>query len=226
MKLKTLILTLLLSAQAYGYQHIPVQEGTPVSAHVSATALNRIAVENDRIVSIKGTTGEFELDKDPELGQIFIKPAVEKEEPIDVFITTEKGHTYALSLIAADTGAENIVLAPIGNGITALAEKSDSYEMLLKNIVKAMHTQTVLEGFITENAKIKLPKVHGAEVQHLQSYAGNSLLGEILEVSNRSSEALILTESDFYGEGVRAVAIVNKVISAKGKTRVYRVRSE
>jgi type-F conjugative transfer system secretin TraK len=205
------------------YQRIPVQEGIEVNAVVSTTALNRLAVENDRIASVKGTDREFELDKDGELGQVFLKPLV-KEGPIHLFITTEKGHTYTLGLTTHERGAESIVLTPIGV-ITTLLPHSNAYESLLKELIKAMHTQQALEGFVVESAKVKLPNVKGIKVTHLQSYVGQSLLGQILEVSNVTDAPLQLTELQFYLPGVRAIAIVDKVLAPKAKTRLYWVRT-
>jgi len=208
----------------FAQQRIPVQEGIEVHGVVSINALNRIAVENDRILTIKGTQGEFELDKDGELGQIFLKPLKEKEEPIHVFIITENGHTYSLGLSSQELGAESIVLVPINDSIAAKWEQSSAYESLLKSIIQAMHGQSHLDGFLIENAKVKLPKIQGASVVQLQSYSGHQLLGQVLEVSNTTTETLHLMEPEFYGEGVRAISIVNKTLPPKGKTRVYWVR--
>ena len=204
------------------YQRIPVQEGVEVNAVVSSNALNRLAVDNDRIANVKGTGGEFELDKDTELGQVFLKPLV--KGPIHIFITTEKGHTYNLGLTTHELGAESIVLTPIG-ATSAQWQQSGSYESLLKELIKAMHTQNALEGFVVESAKVKLPSVKGAKVVHIQSYLGQSLLGQILEISNTSNEPLHLTELEFYLPGVRAVAIVDKLLAPKAKTRLYLVRT-
>jgi len=201
------------------HQRIPLQTGVSVNAFISTRALNRIAVEEDRIVSVKGETGQFELDNDVELGEVFIKPVNESDKPIPLFISTEKGNTYALSLNPKDIAAENIVLVP-----EATFEKSNAYEAALQAIVKAMHTQTALEGFAIDNAKIKLPNVLGAKVTHLQSYASHQLLGQILEVYNAGEDEILLTEESFSGEGVRAVSIVNPILLAHDKTRVYVVR--
>ncbi len=226
MKKVALIFLTLFSLTVNAYQRIPVQEASPISANVSADALNRIAVENDRIIGVKGTSGQFELDKDVEAGQIFVKPVVkEGDEPIHIFITTEKGRTYSLGLIVSEIGAESIVLAPLEDSIATTGEKSSSYESALKELVKAMHTQTTLEGFSIERAQLKLPKIQGAQVSHVQSYAGRQLLGEVLEVTNNNHEAIFLTEADFYREGIRAVSIIDKAMPAKSKTRVYLVRS-
>ncbi len=204
-------------------QRIPVQEGVEVNAVISYNALNRIAVLNDRIVSVKGNSGQFELDKDTELGQVFLKPLV-KEGPIALFITTEKGHTYNLGLTTHERGAESIVLTPMMD-VSVKWQQSSSYESLLKEIIKAMHTQSPLEGFVIENAKVKLPNIKGIKVVPLQSYLGQSLLGQTLELSNTTTEPLHLTELQFYLPGVRAVVIIDKVLAPRAKTRLYWVRN-
>jgi type-F conjugative transfer system secretin TraK len=202
---------------------VPVLEGYEVSANIAAEGLNRIAVEDDKIISVKGTTGQFVLDKDDALGQIYIKPTPEaKDKPIHLYISTESGSTYSLSLTSSEISPESIVLIP-EKKVEQNWEKSASYENSSKEIIKAMHTQS-FEGYTVDKAKIRLPKIRDIHVTHLQTYLGVKLFGEVLEVRNNLNEDTLLNESDFYWEGVRAVSIVDKILPAKGKTRVYLVR--
>jgi type-F conjugative transfer system secretin TraK len=157
------------------------------------------------------------------LGQVFLKPLV-SEGPIPIFISTEKGHTYHLGLTTHERGAESIVLAPLGE-MAAEWQQSSSYESLLKTIIQAMHTQSPLEGFVIENAKIRLPNIKGIQVKSLQSYLGASILGHVLEISNTTTEPIALTELEFALPGVRAVSIITKTLAPKAKTRLYLVRS-
>lgn len=220
---KWLLPLLLFPIVSVAQQRIPIQEGVEVTAKIAPDALNRIAVQGDRIVQIKGITGQFEYDKDETLGQIFIKPTIaELDKPIQLFMMTEKGYTYSLKLTNQATGAESIVLVPFEENVAW--EKASSYEAALKEIIKAMHTQSVLEGFSIQNAKLNLPKIQGAKVTHLQSYAGKQLLGQILEVTNTSQTEVLLTEQAFYFEGVRAISIVEPIVPVGHKTRVYWVR--
>lgn len=221
MKKFWIILLSLSVSQVIASQHIPVQEGVEVNAVVSTQALNRIAVENDRISSVKGNAGQFELDKDTDLGQIFLKP-LGSDVPIPIFITTEKGHTYHLGLTTHDLSAENIVLVPLE--ANHAWQQSAPYESLLKALIQAMHTQSYLEGFLVENRKLKTPPLKGARLSQLQTYTGQALVGQVLEVSNSSPQTLELCETDFYFPGLRAVSILNKSLSPKAKTRVYLVR--
>jgi len=215
------IASVLFSAMAIAQQQIPVQEGTEVSIRVSSDALNRLAVQDDRIMTVKGITGQFQLDKDNDTGQVFIKPiATDKQELIHLFLLTEKGHTYPLSLTLQEGAAESILLMPLETAPTEW-KQSSNYETLLRTLVQAMHNQTPMEGFIVNKVKIQTPVIKHATIKHLQSYTGRSLQGQILEVTNKSKEELVLTEEMFQLKGVRVVSILNPILSSFSKTRVY-----
>ncbi len=220
-KILIVIFSVLFCAFVAAEQKIPVQEGTEVSVTVSSNTLNRLAVENDRIMTVKGITGQFQLDKDNDTGQVFIKPiATDKEELIHLFLLTEKGHTYPLSLSLHTGAAESILLMPLEIE-PAQWEQSSSYETLLRTLLKAMHNQTPVEGFIIHKIKTQIPIIKQAKVNHLQTYTGKQLQGHVLEVTNTSKEELVLTEQMFQLNGVRAVSILNPILSARAKTRVY-----
>ena len=220
-----MMLGLLSPTVVHAQQIITVQEGVEVSATLSSKALNRIAVQNDRILSVKGTQGEFELDKDNELGQVFVKPhPQESQEPIHLFLSTEAGKTYALALLPQDTSAQSILLVPAGLSLVPW-EQAGAYEASIKTLIKAMHTQSELEGFSVERLKIRLPSIQGAKLLVLQSYSGHPFVGEVLELHNTTKQSLNLHEMDFYVEGTRAITVMDKRLPPHAKTRVYRVRS-
>jgi len=215
------IASVLFCAFVAAQQQIPVQEGTEVSITVSSNTLNRLAVENDRIMTVKGITGQFQLDKDGESGQVFIQPiATDKQELIHLFLLTEKGHTYPLSLALHEGPAESILLMPIESEPTQW-EQSSNYETLLRTLVQAMHNQTALEGFVLNKVKARVPTIKDAKVTYLQTYTGTQLQGHILEVTNACKEELILTEQMFQLKGIRAVSILNPILCSHAKTRVY-----
>jgi len=218
------VLSLFMTTICHAQQKVPAQDGMEVSVTVSRQVLNRIAVENDRIMNVKGISGQFELDKDADLGQVFLKPIkVDEHELIHLFLVTEKGYTYPLSLTVKEGVAQSILLMPLEDKI-AQWEQSSSYETLLKIFASNMVNQNDLEGF-SESPKNKahLPKIKDLKVTHLKSYKGHSLQGEVLEISNKSKEILFLTEEDFYQSGTRAVAIINPELLPGAKTYVYRV---
>ena len=220
-KILMTVMSILFCAIAIAEQQVPVQEGSEVSISVSSNTLNRLAVQNDRIMTVKGITGQFQLDKDGESGQVFIKPiATDKQELIHLFLLTEKGHTYPLSLSLNEGAAQSILLMPMEPEPTQW-EQSSSYETLLRTLLKAMHNQTPVEGFIVNKIKTQIPIIKQAKINYLQTYTGKQLQGHVLEVTNTSEEELVLTEQLFQLNGVRAVSILNPILSARAKTRVY-----
>ena len=203
-------------------QRVSVRDGMHVKAIISQNALNRIAVNNDRILYIKGNSGEFQSDKDNDFGEIHIKPLI-MDKPIYIFVKTEKGRTYNLRLEAQNKGAESIILMPVENNAVQWG-KAGTYEEMIKVLIKAMHNQDEIEGYMVGEASIKFPKIQNTTVKSLKTYMNDKLLGVVCEVSNTSNEEVYLPELEFSLVGVRAVSVVNKVLPPKAKTRVYLVR--
>lgn len=205
-------------------QKIVIKEGETVTAHVSNVGLNRIAVADDRILSIKGITGQFQMDKDPHLGQIFLQPTlVDKDDPIHLFITTEKGNTFTLSLLTHELAPENIVLVP-QTVETIKQEKTSNYDMKLINLIKAMHNQMPIDGYSIKTINNKSKSLYGATVIHLQSFMGDKIKGEHYEIYNGKKDMVHLRVKDFYMDDVHAIAIMNNILLPGTKTQVYLIK--
>lgn len=223
-----LITCLLLSIPmlSYAEQRLFIQEGGNVTANISASSLNRIAVQGDRIANVKGMTGQFQLEKDLNLGQVFIQPnSPEDKAPIHIYITTEQGKTYSLTLLSNDMPAENIVL--VSNSVQDKEiswEKTSSYETTIVNIIKAMHNDAPLEGFYSSQKAKNDYQIPGLSISSRHAYLGSKLQGHSYEIKNEMDDDVTLNTSDFYKSGIRAISILNKSLSPQSKTTVYVVR--
>ncbi len=220
------LLLLFIPVLAQAEQRLVVREGGSITANISATSLNRITVQGDRISAIKGTAGQFHLEKDLSVGQIFIQPtSPEDKAPIHVYITTEKGHTYSLTLLGSDMPAESIILTGPNNQ-TGVAnwDKTASYEAVIVNMIKALHNKEMLEGFSPSEVTKNTYKIKGLLVKSCDSYLGHKLQGLGYEIENISDEELNIKESDFYKPGIRAISILNTSLAPQGKTKLYVVR--
>lgn len=224
---KTVAMGLLfLPVLAHAEQRLMIRGGGSATANVAISTLNRIAVQGDRIASIKGKTGQFRIEKDLTLGQIFIEPTpTEDKAPIHLYITTEQGYTYSLTLLCEDIPAENIILVSTSTeNKLASWDKTASYESTIVNIIKSMHNQVDLEGFTSHEKSKNNYKITGLLVKNKESYIGDKLQGYRYEVENISDDDLEIKEADFYKSGVRAISILNKRLSPQDKTTVYVVR--
>lgn len=224
---KGIILALMcMPALAQAEQRLVIREGGSATANISASSLNRLSVQGDRISTIKGTTGQFHLEKDLSLGQIFIQPsALEDKTPIHIYISTEKGNTYSLTLLSNDMPAENVILVSASNQTGVLNwDKTASYETVIVNMIKAMHNNEMLEGFSQSEVTKTKYKINGLQVKNNNSYTGEKLQGLSYEIENISDEELNIKESDFYKSNIRAISILNTKLAPQCKTKLYIVR--
>ena len=101
-----------------------------LAAEISATGVNRIALSHDRIRRVIRSPGGFETEHDPETGDLWLRPTVAGQgaaapegsggEPVVLFIGTEKGFTYRLTL--TPTGRDSAQLLIRNGAALARAE--------------------------------------------------------------------------------------------------------
>ena len=111
-----LVLTMacaLAGAPAAAMQVLDAVDHAELRAVVSATAVSRIALGNDRIVRVIRAPGGFETEHDPGSGDLYLRPLGARDgagdagagmddpggvarapAPVALFIGTEKGFTY------------------------------------------------------------------------------------------------------------------------------------
>ncbi len=213
-------ITLSWSLSTQATQRIFIQEGTTTKAVVGAKHLNHIAIENDRISNVKALQGQFELDKDSEAGQIFIKPLEGSQNPMALFISTEAGKTYTLELSLHAQSAQSIVLVP---PLPPEPTETD-YLSLLQQVISDLHRGHTPRDFVpaSVNSPIRFSKALKGRI--VQIYQGPLFKAEILELQNVGFTPIALTELDVYQEEVKAISIVDKTLFPKAFTKVYWVR--
>lgn len=130
------VFLLLAAAQAAAVQVLEGADHAELAAEVSSGVVNRIALENDRISRVVQSPQAFTVEHDPVEGDVYLYPAAETGRGLPVlpgagadtgaaaparvtlYIGTERGFTYRLSLTAADRDSAQILIrnAAAGNG--------------------------------------------------------------------------------------------------------------
>ena len=104
---------------AQAMQILDAADHGELAAEVSATGVNRIALSHDRIRRVIRAPGGFEVEHDPETGDLYLRPMAaghgsepEAAEPAPVilFLGTEKGFTYRLTLTPSDRDSAQILI--------------------------------------------------------------------------------------------------------------------
>ena len=146
------------------------------------------------------------------------------------FVTDDGGRTFNLNLTLADTPSASIVLKPL------VVEKAKSGRVIIQNDqslpaevmalaqVMASNTRDVSGYEVALGLHEVQPLWAGAEYVRVASYEGDTLLGEVHTLTNRTGREMRLVESEFQGTGVLGVAVKNPILQDGESSYIYSVR--
>ena len=153
------------AAPALAMQILEAADHAELAAEVSATGVNRIALGHDRIRRVIRAPGGFEVEHDPETGDLYLRPMAagpgaewegSDREPVILFLGTEKGFTYRLTLTPTDRDSAQIL---IRNG-AALAQAEAGAAVQASGADPRI---TALVGLIRAVARRELPAQYAIE---------------------------------------------------------------
>jgi len=220
------------SLQAFALQTKVIHDNGSASILVSTSGLTRIAVWHDRISNVRGISGAYSVQNDNHQGAVFIQPSqAYQHKPFTLFIATEQGNNYVLHAtpqpISADA-SESILLKPVGvvNPLAKQWETASPYTQILTRLMDDMVKMKSPEGYSVTPVKGKTQYLGRIATVTLKTvYSGAHLQGLIYCIHNRLSQPIMITEHEFYQQGDRAIALASFTIAPKGKTQLYKVRS-
>lgn len=225
MKKAFLFASLVLSSSLLASQDFVVEDGQTVDARISSENLNRIYLQDDRIASIKALEGQFQYQHDAKLGELYLKPNTGyKDKSINLYITSENGFSYALTLRPGSEKPQTILL---DNSNTK--KPSDSSKMNEQNEVHALLNQMYLGKGNDEFARQvidvdKLTIRDEVSMSHQANFWGQDYYGEVLLISNDSDESVTLHELDIADSAAIAVVILAHELEPEQFTLAYRVK--
>ncbi len=148
-------------APALAMQVLDAADHAELAAEISATGINRIALAGDRIAKVVRTPDRFAVEHDAASGDLYLRPAhpsasaeMGRHDPVTLFVGTERGFTYRLTLTPSDRDSAQILIrnaeALPGGGETAAAAqatKSDPHVAALVRLVRAVARRDLLPGY-------------------------------------------------------------------------------
>lgn len=207
-------------------QVIEAKDGEYVAAIISASSINRITLEDDRIKSANKSDPSFVFDHDSSTGDLFVKFLKDTQPKIiELFITSEKGKTYHLSLSPRKQPGQTVTIrnTDISKAAARRFEGKSPFKEGMAKLFKAMITRTSLKGY-----EVKKDKAHfqaGAELfmRRTSIYEGDAYVGSVFTVTNNSDAAINLDESKFKKERVLGVSISTNRLAPKESLTLYLV---
>ncbi len=144
-----------LAAPAAAMQILEAVDHAELSAWISADAVSRIALAGDRIAKVVRAPGGYAVEHDPASGDLYLRPAGPGSAagaPVTLFIGTEKGFTYRLTLDPGPGDSAQILirnpeaLAPEDAAPAAAAGRIGA----LTALIRAVATRMPLAGHVIE----------------------------------------------------------------------------
>ena len=101
-------------APALAMQILDAADHAELAAEISATGVNRVALAGDRIARVVRAPDGFAVEHDAVSGDLYLRPlsrdAGAEGDPVTLFVGTERGFTYRLTLIPADRDSAQILI--------------------------------------------------------------------------------------------------------------------
>ena len=166
----------LAAAPAAGLQILQATDHAELSAEVSSTEVNRIALEGDRIARVVQSTGGFRLEHDPVRGDLYLYPGAggpggpapfsgaapagaqapgRAQAPVTLYVGSEKGLTFRLRLVPVERDSAQILIrSVVANepGGTPRAASGDARASAIAALIGAVARREPLPGYTVVSA--------------------------------------------------------------------------
>ena len=157
------LMTMHAAAPAAALQILEATDHAELTAEVSADEVNRIALDGDRVARVIQSPGGFTVEHDAVQGDLYLYPRGSgglggpdsagdgSPVPVTLYIGTERGFTYRLSLSAVSRASAQILIrntaaADPESGDAALV--ADGYPSELVTLIRAVARREPAPGYV------------------------------------------------------------------------------
>ncbi len=146
-------------APALAMQILEAADHAELAAEISASGVNRIALAGDRIAKVVRAPDGFAVEHDAASGDLYLRPLSQAAgaagDPVTLFVGTERGFTYRLTLIPADRGSAQILIRNAAvlagtvdaAGVAAPWGGTDAHVAALVRLVRAVARRETVPGY-------------------------------------------------------------------------------
>ena len=218
-------LLLLVALPVWALQVIPVREGETLFAKIAADDLTRIALSEGRIQSWHTLKGRLAIDKNVRSGQIYVRP-LDRGEPVSLFLTSEAGDTYALTLQPVDMPAESLILKEQTRHASrpSKAEQTDSLQQMVKELALLMAADRLPPDMEVRERGEELRLWQGSRFVRLRSWLGAAVAADLFQLTNSGTVEMRVAEPELYRPGVLGIAVENHSLRPGEATRIFVIR--
>jgi len=218
-------LLLLMALPVWALQVIPVREGETLFAKIAADDLTRIALSEGRIQSWHTLKGRLAIDKNVRSGQIYVRP-LDRGEPVSLFLTSETGATYALTLQPVEMPAESLILKEQAKHAArpSKAEQTDSLQQMVKELALLMAADRLPPDMEVRERGEEMRLWQGSRFVRLRSWLGATVVADLFQLTNTGTAEMRVAEPELYRPGVLGVSVENHSLRPGEATRIFVIR--
>ncbi len=199
-----------LPGPAAAIQTLEATDHAELEAAVSATGVSRVALADDRIRRVIRSPGGFDVEHDAISGDLYLRPVealdpasdgmVGAPLPITLFLGTERGFTYRLSLIPDVRPSAQVLIRNTAATLhhPSPAAMRDTRVAELARLVQAAARRERLHGYAVEAVPA------GPGHRAIETWRGAQFTAHVMAVDS-AADAGVLAER--FGTGVAAVWI-------------------
>ncbi len=205
-------------------QDFVVKDGQTIDALISSENLNRIYLKDDRIESIKALEGQFQSQHDAQTGELYLKPSLAyQDKPINLFLTSEQGFSYGLTLKHGSKSPQTIML---DNSQAYSANKSLNTQNEIHELLNQMYRGQGNDDFARQAINVEgLSTIRNEiAISHQANFWGQDYMGEVLVITNDSDKTIILHEADVADKNTAALVLLSHELEPEQYTVAYRVK--
>ena len=224
-----LILYMGLPPAGHTIQVLEAADHAELEAEISATALNRVALENDRIARVMQAPGGLLVEHDPVRGDIYVRviePAGAGAggsdsgqrpvgAPLTLYLGTERGLTYRLSLRAVERDSAQILIRNAaagaglahGEGTAGAGAPGDAYASDLVELIRAAASNAPPPGYLVVSAPAASSPADDSPAARSASAGGQGMPVSLIETwRGRRYRVRVLRVAADAGLDARALA--------------------
>ncbi len=185
---------------AAAMQILDAADHAELTAEISATGVNRVALAGDRIAKVVRAPDGFAVEHDAASGDLYLRlvdtdPGVGgRHAEASLFIGTERGFTYRLTLTPAVRDSAQILirnaetLPGAGETATVPATKSDPHVAALVRLVRAVARRATLPGYAIARGGGISPD----GIKFIETWRGPRFAAHVLEADRDAPAAAYL----------------------------------
>ena len=199
---RALIIYMGVAPAGHAIQVLEAADHAELEAEISATALNRVALENDRIARVMQAPGGLLVEHDPVRGDIYVR-AIEPagagaggsdsgqrpvRGPLTLYLGTERGLTYRLSLTAVERDSAQILIRNAavagmahGEGIAGAGASGDAYASDLVELIRAAASNAPPPGYLVVSAPAPRSPAAGGPADGSPAAGGQGMAATLIE---------------------------------------------